>query len=71
MSEWPSSINQQTSAGEDVEKGESFCTVVRMQISVATVESNMEMPQKIKNGSAYLPSNSISVNISEETQNTN
>ena len=27
LSEWPSSINQQTSAGEDVEKGESFCTV--------------------------------------------
>ena len=24
---WPSSMNQQTSAGEDVEKGESFCTV--------------------------------------------
>ena len=25
--EWLSSINQQTSAGEDVEKGEPFCTV--------------------------------------------
>ena len=27
LSEWLSSINQQTSAGEDVEKGEPFCTV--------------------------------------------
>ena len=27
LSEWLSSINQQTSAGEDVEKGEHFCTV--------------------------------------------
>ena len=27
LSEWPSSINQQTSAGKDVKKGEPFCTV--------------------------------------------
>ena len=27
LSEWPSSINQQTSDSEDVEKGEPFCTV--------------------------------------------
>ena len=31
-----------------MEKGESFCTVVRMQISVATVESSMQILQKIK-----------------------
>ena len=54
MSEWPSSINQQTtSAGEDVEKGEPFCTVVRMQIGAATVENSMELPQKIKSGTAF------------------
>ena len=52
-------------------KGNIFALLAGMQIGAATVESNMEMPQKIKNGSAYLPSNSISVNISEETQNTN
>ena len=27
MSEWLSSINQQTSSGKDVEKREAFCTV--------------------------------------------
>ena len=27
LSEWPSSMNQETSAGEDVEKREPFCTV--------------------------------------------
>ena len=37
-SEWPSSINEQTtSAGEDVEKGEPLCTVVGMQSGAAPV----------------------------------
>ena len=48
MSEWPSSINQQTSAGEDVEKGNPFALLVGMQIGAATVESSMEIPQKLK-----------------------
>ena len=42
-----------------------------MQIGAATVESSMETPQKIKNGSAFWPSNPTSGNISKETQNTN
>ena len=37
----------------------------------ATVESSMEMPQKIKNGSVFLPSDPTSENISKGTQNTN
>ena len=40
-----------------------------MQTGVATVESSMEIPQKIKNGSAFWPNDSG--NISEGTQNTN
>ena len=47
-----SSINQQTSAGKDVEKGEPFCTVDRNADIAATVECRMELPQKIKNGTA-------------------
>ena len=46
--------NQQTTnAGEDVEKEEPFCTVggikggTLLQIGAATVESSMELPQKI------------------------
>ena len=46
-------ISKSTSAGEDVEKGEPFCTVGGTQTSAATVESNMEIPQKIKNGSIF------------------
>ena len=50
MSEWPSSINQQTaSVGEDVEKMEQLGG---MQSGAATIENSMEFPQKIKNGSA-------------------
>ena len=42
--------NQQTtSAGEDVDKGKPFALLVGMQIGGATVESSMEIPQKIKN----------------------
>ena len=44
--------------------------VVWMQIGAATVESSMEISQKIKNGSAIRPRNHTSVNISEGTQNT-
>ena len=48
LSEWLSSINQQTtSAGEDVEKGEPFCTVG------GNVVSSIEIPQKTKNGAAF------------------
>ena len=40
-------------------------------IGAATVESNRERPQKIKNGSAFQPSDPTSQNISKGTQNTN
>ena len=42
-----------------------------MQTGAATVESSMEIPQKIKNGSAFWSSDPTSGNISEGTQNTN
>ena len=42
-----------------------------MQTGAATVESSMEIPQKIKNGSAFWLSNPTSENISKDTQNTN
>ena len=42
-----------------------------MQTGVTTVEGSMEIPQKIKNGSAFWPSNPSSGNISKGTQNTN
>ena len=47
-------MNQQaTSVGEDVEKGEPFSLLVGKQTGAATVESGMEIPQKIKNVSAF------------------
>ena len=59
------------------EKGTLFVMLVGMQIGTATVpmehtvESSMEIPQKIKNGSAFWPSNPTSGNMSERTQDTN
>ena len=45
-------------------KGNPFALLVQMQIGTATVESSMETPQKIKNGSAFGPSNPTARNIS-------
>ena len=42
-----------------------------MKIDAATVESSMDIPQKIKNGSSFWPSDPTSGNISKGTQNTN
>ena len=51
---------------------ENICTLlVGMQIGAATVESSMEVPQKIKNGTALWPNNSTAGNMLKETQNTN
>ena len=47
-------------------KGNHFA-LLGMQIGAATVESSMELPQKIQNGTALGPSNSTSGNLSEET----
>ena len=33
-------------------KGNTFALLVGMQVGAATVESTMEVPQKIKNGTA-------------------
>ena len=55
-SEWPASTNKQTtSASKDVEEGEllvELALLVEMQTGAATVESSMEIAQKIKNGTA-------------------
>ena len=40
-------------------------------MAATSVESSMEIPQKIKNGPAFWPSDPTFGNISEETQNTN
>ena len=52
-------------------KGNIFAPLEGMQTSAATVESSVETPQKIKNGSAFWPSDLTSENMSEEVQNTN
>ena len=52
-------------------KGNPSTLLMRMQIGAATVESSMELPQKIKNGTALWLSDSTSWILSEETQNTN
>ena len=52
-------------------KGDHSALLVGMQTGAATVESSMEIPQKIKNGSAFQPSDPTSGNISKGTQNTN
>ena len=51
--------------------GNPFALLVGMQTGTTTVESSVERPQKFKNGSVLLSSNSTSVNLSKETQNTN
>ena len=52
-------------------KGNPFVLLVAMQTGTATVESSVEMPQNIKNGSAFCASNPTSGDISKGTQNTN
>ena len=52
-------------------KGNASALLVGMQTGAATVESSMEIPQKIKYGSAFQPSDPTSGNISEGSQNTN
>ena len=51
-------------------KGNLHAVLVGMQIGTATVESSMGLPQKTKNGTALLPTDSTSGNLSEGTQNT-
>ena len=48
-------------------KGNPIALLLVMQIIGATVESSLELPQKIKNGTALKPSDSTSGNLPEET----
>ena len=52
-------------------KGNPFALLVGMQTGAIILESKMEIPQKMKNGSAFWSSYPASGNISKETQNTN
>ena len=52
-------------------KGNPFRLLVGMQTGATTVESSMEIPQKIKKVSALQPSNSMSGHLSKEIQNSN
>ena len=52
-------------------KGDPSALLLGMQTGAATVESSMEIPPKIKSGTAFSPSNPSSGNISKGTQNTN
>ena len=51
-------------------KGNTFALLVGLQTVAATVESSVEISQKIKNGSDFRPSNPTSETIFEGTQNT-
>ena len=42
-----------------------------MQMDATTAENSMQLPQKIKHITAFWPSDSISRNISKESENTN
>ena len=64
-------INKSTSAGEDVKKGEPFSIAGGNADWCIHFENTMEIAQKIKNESAFWPSNPTSENISEGTQITN
>ena len=64
-------INEQLGLARVWRKGNPSTLLVGMQTGAATVENSMEFPQKIKNGTAFWPSNSTSGNISEEIWNTN
>ena len=55
-----------------MEKGDPHALLVGMQTGATTMESSMEIPQKIKNASAFLPSDPTFENLSEKKpQNTN
>ena len=52
-------------------KGNPFALLVGMQTGAATTENGMELPQKIKNGTAFWLSNPTSGNIFKGIQNIN
>ena len=58
-------INKSTNTGEDVEERETKYNVGGNTDWYSHLENSMEFPQKIKNGTAFWPSNSTSGNISK------
>ena len=52
-------------------KGNTFALLVGIQTGAATVDGSMEIPQKVKNESAFWLSDPTSGNISKVTQNSN
>ena len=54
LSEWLPSINQQTSVGEDVEKGKLSCTVGENEDWFSQRGEQCGIPQKLKNGTVLL-----------------
>ena len=68
--EWLSSIKQQT-ISEMWRKGNLCALLVGSQISAATMENSIKVPQKLKNRTTLWHGNSTSGYLSEEIQNTN
>ena len=52
-------------------KGNPFALLVGMQTGAATMESSIEISQKVKHVFAFWPSDHTSGNISKENENTN
>ena len=71
LSEWLSSIYQQTtSTDKDVKRAELLCFVAGNADRCNHYGKQYGGTQKIKNGSAFWPSNPTSGNISKRTENT-
>ena len=70
LSVWPSSINQQTSVGEDVEKREPSYNVGENTDWCSHCGKQYGVTSKSKNGTAFYSSDSTSEDISEEQRNT-
>lgn len=47
-------LNQKTSVGEDVEKGNPHALSVGLQIGAAAAENSMEVPQKNENWNCHV-----------------
>ena len=63
-----SSMNKPTSIFDNVEKRETCVLLMGLKIDSDTMGNSMEFPQKIKNITTILPSNSTSGYWFEETQ---
>ena len=67
LSEWLSSINQQTpSAARMWRKRNPRALLMGMQFGAATVESSVELLQTIRSGKALCPRDSTSGNLARE-----